>query len=92
MQSGLVREYLKQKKCYRVSLPSYSLETFLFPRLKNALIEENIKREKNSVRIFSSVLLEKIMKTHLKIEIKRLKLCISHGGGIDNYFGTVTFC
>jgi hypothetical protein len=63
---------------------------------KNTLLEENIKRGKISVRLFSSVwtvYLEKIMKTHLKKLIKRLKLCIfymvaSSLKDQDNYFGT----
>jgi hypothetical protein len=56
-----VREYLKQEKVVELPNPPYSPDLtpcgfFLFPRHKNhTLLEENIKREKLSVRTFSSV-------------------------------------
>ena len=75
---AIAREYLKQEKVVELPQPPYSpdlapCDFFLFPRLKNTSLEENIKRAKISVLLFFSVwtvYLEKIMKTHLKIGLK----------------------
>jgi transposase len=59
-KAAIVREYLKQEKVVELPHPPYSPDLapcgfFLFPSLKNTLLEDNIKREKISVRLFSSV-------------------------------------
>ena len=77
-KAAIVCEYLKQEKVVELPHPPYLTDLapcdfFLFPRLKNTSLEENIKRAKISVRLFFSVwtvYLEKIMKTHLKFGLK----------------------
>ena len=59
-KAATVRENLKQVKVVELPHPPYSPELppcgfFLFLRLKNTSLEENIKRAKISVRLFFSV-------------------------------------
>ena len=56
-KAAIVREYLKQEKIVELLHPPYSpdlapCDFFLFPRLKNTSLEENIKHAKISVRLF----------------------------------------
>jgi hypothetical protein len=55
-KAAIVQKYLKQEKVVELPHPPYSpdlapCDIFLFPRLKNTLLKENIKHEKISVRL-----------------------------------------
>jgi hypothetical protein len=73
---SIVREYLNQERLssFLTLLGrqiSHFCDFFLFSRLKNTLLEENMKREKMSVRLFSNVWTEYLEKiTYLKIWLK----------------------
>ena len=55
-KAAIVREYLKQEKIVKLLHPPYSPDLATCDsRLKNTLLEENIKRAKISVQLFFSV-------------------------------------
>ena len=83
-KAAIIREYLKQEKVVELPHPPYSPD--LAPcdsRLKNTSLEENTRRAKNlGSAIFQCLnsIPRKDYENAFKDWIKRLKLCLSHGG------------
>ena len=92
---AIVREYLKQEKVVELPHPPYSpdlapCEFFLFPRLKNHLAGRKCQTRKNlGPAIFQRLnsIARKDYENAFIYWIKRLKLCVSHGG---EYFEGLT--
>ena len=84
----MVREYLKQEKVVGLPYPPYSPDLaprdfFLFPRLKKHLAGRKYQTRKNpGSAIFQRLnsIPRKDYENAFENWIKRLKLCVSHGG------------
>ena len=87
-KAAIVREYLKQEKVVKFPHPHYTpdlapCDFFLFPRLKKHLAGRKYQSHKNlGSTIFPCLnsLPQKDYENAFKNWIKRLKLCVSHGG------------
>jgi hypothetical protein len=87
-KAAIVREYLKQKTVVELPHSRYSPDlapgdSFLFPRLKKHLAGRKYQMRKNlgsAIFHFLNSIPRKYYENAFKNWIKRLKLCISHGG------------
>ena len=87
-KAAIVSEYLKQEKVVELPHPPYSpdrapCDFFLFPRLKKNLAGRKYQTRKNlGSAIFQCLnsIPRKDYENAFKNWIKRLKLCVSHGG------------
>ena len=85
-KAAIEHEYLKQEKAVELPHPTYLPDLapcdFSYSRgSKNTSLDENIKRAEISVRLFClNSIPRQDYKNAFKIWIKRLKLCVSHGG------------
>ena len=85
---AIVRQYLKEEKVVELPHPPYSpdlapCDFFLFPRLKKHLAGRKYQRRKNlGSAVFQCLnsIPRKDYENAFENWIKRLKLCVSHGG------------